>query len=461
MSDVRSHKDGTFAERLAELATALKFEELPPDVVAKMKLLTLDQIGLQVRGSRLGHVQPQRKLVEALDAKAEAQVAGIELRTSMAYAAYLNGTFGHSMEYDDCHLQCWHAGSVIVPAGLAVGQHMHSSGRDLLTALVSGHQVMSTVGTVTTPGMMNLGWHAPKAIGGFAAAAVASRLLGHTSALLAQAFAVAGSDASGPMEYDQTGGEVKRLHAGSGARAGVEAALLAMHGLTGPLTIFEGPRGVFALFGETNRPVDIEALWSTWHVLDTMFRLNPGVGTVLPALDVVTDLQAAHSFTWEQVDDIEVGVREFVLSHGAHIVHPTDSLSAHFSMAFALALRIVTGGSSVEAYIDPDAWADPGISKVSDLVRPVAFDFDESMPLLSAKVTVRLVDGQVLTGEQGGFHGSAHRPASTKEIVAKFRANVANVLSATEAAELQRLIENLEDVPDVSAIASMLCPART
>jgi hypothetical protein len=41
----------------------------------------------------------------------------------------------------------------------------------------------------------------------------------------------------------------KRLHARSAARAGVEAALLAADGFTGPPTITEGPRGIVKMFG--------------------------------------------------------------------------------------------------------------------------------------------------------------------------------------------------------------------
>ena len=61
---------------------------------------------------------------------------------------------------------------------------------------------------------------------------------------MTHALAIAGSHAGGTMEYDQSGGEVKRLHNGMACCGGLRSALLAQIGLTGPPTIFEGERGI-------------------------------------------------------------------------------------------------------------------------------------------------------------------------------------------------------------------------
>ena len=64
------------------------------------------------------------------------------------------------------------------------------------------------------------------------------------------AFGIAGSHSAGTMEYDQTGGEIKRVHAGIAARGGIQAAMLARLGLTGPPTIIEGKRGFCRVFAD-------------------------------------------------------------------------------------------------------------------------------------------------------------------------------------------------------------------
>jgi 2-methylcitrate dehydratase PrpD len=159
--------------------------------------------------------------------------------------------------------------------------------------VVAGIQVMGLLGAAL-PKMVTIGWHGSKVLGVYGAAAAAGRILGLTPEQLVNAFGIAGSDASGGMEYDKSGGEVKRLHAGSASRSGLEAAELAQLGLTGPATIFEGPRGLLQLFGDGGDVTALDAIWDRWLVLDTIVRLYPSVATNHAPLDVIRKLREEH-----------------------------------------------------------------------------------------------------------------------------------------------------------------------
>src|SRR5260370_23934427 len=172
----------------------------------------------------------------------------------------------------------------VVPAALAVAEREGSSGRDVLRSVVAGVQVMGLLGSVAGRGMLTAGWHGSKVLGVFGSAAASGALLGLTAAELAHAFGIAASDAGGTMEYDRAGGEGKRLHGGSSSRTGVEAALLARAGLTGPSTIFEGHRGIFAMFGGAHDCSALDAVWNEWQVLGTIFRFYPAVAAPPPPL---------------------------------------------------------------------------------------------------------------------------------------------------------------------------------
>jgi 2-methylcitrate dehydratase PrpD len=177
----------------------------------------LDQLGVQVLGATLPNVQPVRQLAASMQGAPESTVTGGDRKTSAAQAAYVNGTLGHSCEYDDAHAIAWHTSSAVVPAALALAERDGADGRELITAVVAGIQVMGLLGTVTTGGMVATGWHGSKVLGVFGAAVAAGRILRLSPAELTEAFGIVGSDASGTMEYDRSGGEVKRLHAGSAA----------------------------------------------------------------------------------------------------------------------------------------------------------------------------------------------------------------------------------------------------
>ncbi|KQX44648.1 MmgE/PrpD family protein [Paenibacillus sp. Root444D2] len=158
------------------------------------------------------NVQPVRRLAESIKAVPESTVALGIARTSAATAAYINGTFGHICEYDDAHMLAWHTSSAVLPAALALAERDNASGRDLITAVVAGVQVMSLLGAVTGAGMQASGWHGSKVLGVFGAAAAAGKVLELTELEITNALGIATSDAGGTMEYDQSGGEVKRLH---------------------------------------------------------------------------------------------------------------------------------------------------------------------------------------------------------------------------------------------------------
>ncbi len=92
------------------------------------------------------------------------------------------------------------------------------------------------------------GFHSTGTNGVFGAAASAASLLKLDTVSTADAFGVAGSLASGIMEFSQSGGMVKRLHAGRAAEGGVLAASLAAEGFTGPHTVLEGMYGYCKTF---------------------------------------------------------------------------------------------------------------------------------------------------------------------------------------------------------------------
>jgi 2-methylcitrate dehydratase PrpD len=316
----------TIANRLGQWIVGLKYEDLSPEVIRQAKLCILDQLGVQIRGATLPQVQPVRHLVEAMGAAADATIALYGWKTTAPYAAYVNATFGHSCEFDDSHFHCGHPGVCVIPAALALAEQKRVTGRELITAVVAGYQAQATSIGPIHKSTLALGWHGTKVAGVFGAAGASANLLKLNPQQAAHALSVAGSDASGTMEYDQSGGEVKRLHAGSASRSGVQAALLAQRGMTGPATIFEGKRGIYRLFGD-GTPPDIDAFWTGhFHILDTMFKLYPAVGTVHAPLNALTEILAAHRFDVEDVEAIRVGLADWAIPHGAAITRPDDCL---------------------------------------------------------------------------------------------------------------------------------------
>ena len=442
----------TQAERQAEWIESITYDAIPDAVRKRARQLLLDYLGVARLGATLPQVAPARALLEIMATRPEATVIGGGGRATAPYAAYANGTFGHSCEFDDAHFDCGHPGVCIIPAALAMAERLGSTGKELLVAIIAGYQSMVWAQGPVNRRTLDIGWHGMKIGGVFGAAAAASKLMGLNAEQIANALAIAGSDASGTMEYDQSGGEVKRFHAGMASRAGVEAALLAQAGLTGPVTIFEGLRGIHNLFTE-RQPKDAELYWDgSFHILNTMVKLYPMVGTTHAALDALATVLEKPEAARKAIDRIEIGIVDWAIPHGAAIVHPHDMLSAQFSLAFACALRVLRGRVAIGDLANPALWADEAIRALASKVTPVAIMVPEGAAELCGRATVFFTDGSSDEAFQFAPKGYPTNPPSDKDIEDKFHSVVEGLLSPEQARDIADIILDIESQQSVAPL---------
>jgi len=444
-----------FADRLAQWVVGLDTDAVPARAVEVARLLVLDQLGLQVRGTTLPTALPHRRLVSAMQARPESTVVG-GARTTAPYAAYVNGTLACSCEYDDMHMYASHVGSYVVPTALAFGELLDTPGSEVLTAIVAGAQTMALLGASTSLRMVRNGWHGAKVVGTFGATAVAGRLLGLSVDELTNAFGIAGSDAGGTMEYEHGGGDVKRMHAGSAGRNGAQAALLARDGLTGPATIIDGDRGFLRMFGDTDEQPPASA-WEHFHIVDTMFRMYPAIGSAAPALDAARRLRGQPTFDWHDITEIRLGLPAFAVAHGASVTRPTDGVSAQFSTGFSLGLYLTRGTNRIADYLEPRLWRDEDILSLVDRVTPYATEFPADWPPLSCRLEIALQDGRALSHTQRGFRGYPGNEATTdSDFTTKFHENVEGVLPREVADRVVDLVHRFDHADRVGALMPLL-----
>jgi 2-methylcitrate dehydratase PrpD len=456
----------TLVERLAERLDGIRYEVLPADVIDRAKLCLLDQLGIQLFGTTVEQVQPGVRLARSIGGTPESSVPLSAGRLPAPYAAYAASALGHSCEFDDVHGLCGHPGVTVIPVVLAVGEKLGVSGAAALTALVRGYEAMCLSCGPVHRGTLNKGWHPVKVSGVFGASAAAASLMLLDPRITAQAFTIAASDASGTMEYDRSGGEVKRLHPAMAARSGIQAALLAADGLTGPLTIMEGQRGILRLFGDGSEP-QIDEVWGTeYHIRDINFKLYPTVVTHQSSIEAVRHLLESEHFTVGDVDKITVSVPSWAVLHGGETGEPHDMISAQFNLGFSLAVRVVRGSNALQLYRDPEQWSDSEIRSISSRVTVQALPEALSEPsrqstvgsLAETLVQVDLKDGRQLSRRQRSFRGHAAEPAQFADIEGKFLTLVDGIVPASRAREIIRVVSVIEDVADIRELTALLQP---
>jgi 2-methylcitrate dehydratase PrpD len=456
----------TLASQLADWATGLRYDDLPDPVVAAAKESIRDTLAGAVLGAR----GRQFGSMVAGDARtAVATSIGSARPTGLIAAATANAIAAHGCELDDTLLGAGgHPGAVVVPVALATAEAAAGSGRDLITAVVAGYELLYRVMAPIYPSNQPRGFQATGVAGPFAAAATAASIRGHGPETLTQAFGIAGSYAAGLLEYDQTGGECKRLYAGLAARAGLEAVELASAGITGPATILEGRRGVFAGFGdqrETGRATD--GLGQDFSIL-TRRRVKryPAVGSFHGALDALGTVLGERGETDPaSVAAVDVFLAPLSVAHGGAVVAPTDVVSAQFSCAYSVALRVLFGRNDLELYEDRRLWTDPAVLAVAARVTVQADDrLDPQAEQGRGRISVHFTDGTVREANAPVPAGRPDNPLPRDEMDARFT-RFSRGLGESAQRQLDHALTHLEHLDGVGDLAgplrTPLRPART
>src|SRR6266852_2272469 len=240
-------------ELLSRYAAALRYEDIPADVVARAKQCIADTIAVVIFGYDLPWSQMVVRFAEKNAAGGNSRILGPGgARVHAPAAALANGALAHAFEMDNL---TWpnsgvHPGATLLAPGLAVAQERGIGGRELIAAVVAGAEVMIRIGRATQHRNESRGFHAPGTTGPFGAAIAGGRLMGLDAEEMCNALGVAGSLSCGLMEFARsgTGAMVKRRHLGRAAESGVLAASLASDGFTGPASVLEGAFGFLPVF---------------------------------------------------------------------------------------------------------------------------------------------------------------------------------------------------------------------
>ena len=448
----------TAAQKLSAFVCGMDYEKLPAEVIDRLKDLLLDQLGCQLIGSTLEWNQSVYKFVKENKHGGPATIVNHGDKVPVDDAAFVNGTFGQGCELDDYYDQGGgHPGAATVPVAMALAEKTCVSGQNFLTAMAAGYEIGWRVGRGLLPEMMRRGYHAQGVVGVFIAAATAGKLLQLDPDRLTHALAIAGSHASGTMEYDQSGGEVKRMHNGIACSGGLRSAMTADKGLTGPPTIFEGERGILKVFsGESRTGVITRAMGIDFAVLHAAIKRFPVNASQHSPIELLDKLVKENRIQSKEVKKIEVGVNEGVILHGGTIYEPKEVIEAQFSLRFSLALRLLKGSNELKFYLDSNVWRDPAVLAMGRKIELFADPTAVKERRFACRMRISLLSGNVVEGSLPSPKGNFSNSLSKQEITEKFLGNASSVLSQEKLNRIIEKVEGVEAEEDMSSLVSLL-----
>ncbi len=338
------------------------------------------------------------------------------------WAALINGTAAHALDFDDTFGPLMgHASAVLVPALLALGQAAGTNGTRLLDAYVVGLEAQALIGAGVNPGHYAVGWHATSTVGLIGAAAGAAWLLGLDEAGIAGAMSLAVSMAAGTK--GQFGTPAKPLHAGLAARNGIEAAMLAAAGMTGRTDIIEHRLGFTALYAGDGKPwAEVLAAIGAPLAIEGIgltSKRHPCCAATHSTLDTLFTLKALHQFRVEDVVEVDTLVGPIQKSNLSY-ADPVNEMQARFSMNYCVAVALAQDRLRIADFTQA-AVDDPARRRLLPLVN-MHTDPAETPGggEVEHRVTVRLRDGRDLSAPSGVGKGTAADPFDESDRRAKY-----------------------------------------
>lgn len=416
--------DQTVAERYADYALNLRYEDVPTAIIAKARHCLVDALGCALFGRTL----PWSRIVLA-----EATETGsggpcrIPGETGVALhppqAALVLGAFCHAFELDSLRKPGVgvHPGATVALPAFALAQATGASDDELLTAIVAGSEVMFRIGMATLHSPEHAGFHAPGLTGPFGAAIVAGRLIGLDSDQMANALGIAGSLAGGLLAFAPAGqgGMIKRLHLGRAAEAGVTAARLAARGFEAPHAVIEGRFGLLDAYCSKSDPGLLLEGLGTHYALEALClkRFACHITAHAPT-EALRDLMAERGFAGDDIASIAVRGSAKLVSHHSDTA-PADIMLAQYSTPFVVALA---------AFHDPefpgvftqDALHDPRIRDLAARVQ-VTERSGSAAKGWGVEMEVVLRDGTRFELLKETFSGTPDVPFSDADLARKYR----------------------------------------
>ncbi|MBI4308521.1 MAG: MmgE/PrpD family protein [Chloroflexi bacterium] len=453
---------------LARFIQELSWSALPEDVRDRVKGRVLHGLGAAMAGFRTPFVEKGLHLVRSVRAEGNATVLGDGAKVDPLGAAFVNALAFSIRNMHDSYRIVMHPSTSVVPAALAASEVAQASGRAFAEGVAAGLEVATRLARDYVWEAQDRSFRASSIFNVFGAAAAASKALGLTEDQTVNAIGTAATLASGTSEAQRLGGEEGGTQEAFAAQNGLYAAFLAQSGFQSPESALDGESGFYAAFlGKTrlDTPSIVENLGERWELMHICSKWIPAIGfNQLPTL-LMVDLIKEHRFTAEDVASVAVEMSRHELIYPSYVVPRRLSIigAPEYFIATACVLgdfpRILPLGQfrpTALAHAPQETSADLATSgRILETMKRVFVTYSAERDVYSPRMTVRLKDGRVLSGEMSP-KALQWGPAKEKEVLAPLLPIMG--VSAAQWEALTETVEHLETLDSTRRLLSLTVP---
>ena len=432
---------------IAKFCHAFRYDDLPGEVVEKVKVCTLHGIGVGLAAVERPTVQQAWRLVKKVDAQRDSRTRLLAdgTKVSIDGAAFANSVLLHSrFQEDDYHDGLIHLGVVVLPAALACAEQNRRNGKDFIAAVAAGYEIGARISRTYAHFSVSRGFRSTPLYGPIAVAVSSAKLLGLTEEQMISALGWAANSGGGLLECGVAQVIVEMpFQAGLACSKGVMAALLAQEGAITAPTLLEGKRGFLQAFTGTNEEMEkvTDGLGKQYFMLDTFFKHYPVGGLLQASVSAMLGLVQEYNIEPSQIQNVKLRLSPVeALYPGADSMKP-GPMSLQYCLAVAACERKVTP-SAIDGVVNPC---------ISNLMTKIKVIPDESIAPLSCKLILTTANQGTLEREEKiGISNFADEVELVKSLIPEMKTPRQKVMKAIE------MIKNLEACEDISRLVDLL-----
>jgi 2-methylcitrate dehydratase PrpD len=440
-------------QTLAEYVKGVTLDKVPQRDVDVAKLAILDQIGVALSGVGEDPGVKVQAMVDRCTAN-EASVLGTPRKTTTWLAALVNGTLGHTLDFDDCS-SFGHPSVVLVPAMLATGETQTRSGRELLEAYIAGYEIGEALSRIVPrrPDQFH-GLHSTAMFGSLTSATVSGKLLRLDHAQQRHAWGIAASQSGGIT--GNFGTHTKPLHGGIASQAGVMAAELAGNGFESNPDALDAPLGYIYSVVAAGRMEGVDAGKATaglgeWHIADTWRLKKYPCGYIAQgAIDAALEFRAASGLRLEDLTSVEIRVPHL---QPYFRVRPAGEFSGKFGYEYPVASAILDGEVIKKTFSD-SAFKRPELQR--HLGKFKTLEDPDSKAKGPLGVLVIQAKGRTIEQPIEIPLGDARRPVPPSHVVDKYVRNATEVVGPDVAKRTAQMLLEIEKLPSITPVLDLL-----
>ncbi len=450
-------------EELVKNLLETRFQDFTGDIVERARDEVIDVIGCAVGGANDTGCPEIIDLIREWSGSEESTVLAYGIRAPSHNAALANAVMARSFDYGivdafvEGEVRPAHIGETLVPTALAVAEQKGLGGRELLTALILGEDLVSRILFASD---MSPGWDSIGTLNALGATAVAGRLWGLDNRQWFNAFGIALNQMAGTDRGLVERNHCFKLGQGLAAQRGIFSVRLASKGFTSVDDFLMGEGGYFALYCQGSHPEVLTGYLGEKYYTEVTFKPYPCCRGTHAAVECALEIVGKYEVEAGDIDEaaVTVSTRSFPpVLREPFTFGVVPHVSAIFSLQYIVASILLRKGISLEHFTE-EAIREPRITEMVKRIKTATQDFpDESF--FATTVSVRLKDGREFSAHVDMPRGNEiYAPMTREEKREKFRGNLgfSGKVSMGNGEKALSMLEKLEEVDDITKIIRLL-----